>query len=440
MPTAPREAPTSSRVTNCATVGSFAALRTLLAAALLQSFAAGCSHRPSSVIALAPPGNVAQAALDPSIACDPVKHDVLLSWIAGDSSGWRVWFARSADRGATWSAPVAVSPASERVRLEPESSPRLICDENGRLGIAWSAWAESAPDAARMTDLHFVHSFDGGRTWSAPVTVNDDTTGAAGSQSFQDLAVRPEGGLYAAWLDSRPGVDRPVLEDTGGHDASIWFARSEDFGAHWGANSAHWSNVVPNSRVSVVVTPGGDIFATFRKHYPGGIRDVVLGRPGGPPVRLYLDAWRVPDCPPSGPAMALSRDGTLRMAWYTGTPDRPGVWFRQTLPELMDSTTAPVPVLVGDRLPTVHIGIGEGGMSGTLLALDADSAGTDQLTLARVEPTGRRVAERFVVPGTQGASYPSVATERAASVAYVVWTIPVGGHSALRLARWTLGR
>jgi hypothetical protein len=106
----------------------------------------------------------------------------------------------------------------------------------------------------------------------------------------------------------------------------------------------------------------------------------------------------------------------------------------------MDSTTAPVPVLVGDRLPTVHIGIGEGGMSGTLLALDADSAGTDQLTLARVEPTGRRVAERFVVPGTQGASYPSVATERAASVAYVVWTIPVGGHSALRLARWTLGR
>jgi len=440
MPTAPREATTSSRVSRSATARALAVLRTLLAGALLQSFGSGCARRASTVTALGPPGNVAQAALDPSVACDPVKHDVLLSWIAGDSTSWRVWFARSTDRGATWSVPVAVSPAGERVRLEPESSPRLVCDENGRLGIAWSAWAESALVAVRMTDLRFAHSFDGGRTWSTPVTVNDDTTGGAGSQSFQDLAVRPEGGLYAAWLDSRPGLDRPFVEDTCRHDASIWFARSEDFGAHWGANLPHWSNVVPNSRVSVVVTPGGDIFAAFRKHYRGGIRDVVLGRPGGPPVRLYMDAWRIRNCPPSGPAMALSRDGTLRMAWYTGAPDRPGVWFRQTLPELMDSTTAPIPVLIGDRLPIVHIGIGEGGMSGTLLALDADSAGTDQLTLARVDPAGRGVAERFVVPGTQGASYPSVATERAASVAYVVWTNPAGGRSALRFARWTLGR
>jgi hypothetical protein len=419
---------------------TFAALRTLLACALLQSFGAGCAHRSSSVTALAPPGNVAQAALDPCIACDPAKHEVLLSWIAGDSTSWRVWFSRSADRGATWSVPVAVSPVGERLRLEPESSPRMVCDDTGRLGIAWSAWAESTLVAVRMTDLRFASSFDGGRTWSEPVTVNDDTTSGAGSQSFQDLAIRTEGGLYAAWLDSRPGLDRPLAEDTCRRDASIWFARSEDFGAHWGANIAHWSNVVPNSRVSVVVTPGGDIFAAFRKHYRGGIRDVVLGRPGGPPVRLYLDAWRIHDCPPSSPAIALSRDGTLRMAWYTGAPARPGVWFRQAVPELLDSTSAPVAVLVGDGLPTVHIGIGEGGMSGTLLALDADSAGTGQLTLARVDPAGRGVAERFVVPGTHGASYPGVATERASSVAYVVWTIPNGGHSALRLARWTLGR
>ena len=128
------------------------------------------------------------------------------------------------------------------------------------------------------------------------------------------------------------------------------------------------------------------------------------------------------------------------MAWYTGAAGRTGVWFRQSVPELMDSTSAPVPVLVGHDLPTVHIGIGEAGMSGTLIACDVDSTGANQLTLARVEPSGRRVVERFVVPGTHGASYPRVAAERASSAAYVAWTSRAGGHSALRLARWNVGR
>ena len=106
----------------------------------------------------------------------------------------------------------------------------------------------------------------------------------------------------------------------------------------------------------------------------------------------------------------------------------------------MDSTGEAIPVLLGDKLPTVHIGVGEAGMSGTLIACDVDSTGTHQLTLVRVEPSGHRVVERFVVPGTQGASYPCVATERAGSAAYLVWTSRVGGHPALRLARWNVGR
>jgi hypothetical protein len=57
-----------------------------------------------------------------------------------------------------------------------------------------------------------------------------------------------------------------------------------------------------------------------------------------------------------------------------------------------------------------------------------------------VEPAGRRVVERFVVPGTEGASYPRVATERADRVAYLAWTAKVGDHRELRLARCDMGR
>ena len=130
----------------------------------------------------------------------------------------------------------------------------------------------------------------------------------------------------------------------------------------------------------------------------------------------------------------------MRIAWYTGAPDFEGVWFRESLPELMDSVATPLEVLRGRGLPTVHIGIGEAGMSGTLLACDADSTGARRLTLVRVEPSGRHVRERFVVPGTEGASYPRVAAEPIGSTAYVAWACRTGDHSQLRLLRWNAGR
>ena len=214
----------------------------------------------------------------------------------------------------------------------------------------------------------------------------------------------------------------------------------EDFGAHWGPNAAHWSGACLNCRVSLVVDPSDNLFVSFRKHFAGLVRDIVLARPGGLPVRMRDDDWKVAVGPASGPAMTLSRDGTLRLAWFTGAPGSKGVWFRESVPELMDSTSAAVPVLVSEALPTVHVGIGEAGMSGTLIACDADSTGANRLTLVRVEPAGNRVVERFIVPGTLGVSYPTIATERAGKAAYLAWTTQKGDHRELRLARWDLGR
>ena len=420
--------------------GRVAALAAVLAWAVLQAPLSGCASRPSVVGSLMPPQADAAEALGPDVICEPEKHEVLLCWIAGDSSGWRVWFSRSADRGATWSKPVAVTGAAAALRLEPESSPRMVSDEDGRVGIAWSVWAASAAGAPRTSDLCFAQSLDGGARWSAPVTVNDDTSGGAGSQSFHDLALRPGGTLFAAWVDSRPGADSLSPDGSEGGDPAIWFARSEDFGAHWGPNAAHWSHACPNSRVSLAVDPAGALYATFRKRYAGEVRDVVIGRTGGPPIRIAQDLWKTAENPAAGPAIAVSRDATLRLAWYTGAPDRAGVWFQESMPELVDSTRTPVLVLRSDRLQAVHVGIAEAGMSGTLLACDADSTGANQLTLARVEPSGRRVVERFVVPGTRGASYPNIAIARAGRTAYVVWTQHDAGHSNLRLLRWDVGR
>ena len=53
--------------------------------------------------------------------------------------------------------------------------------------------------------------------------------------------------------------------------------------------------------------------------------------------------------------MVLSRDGSLRVAWFTGAEGRTGVYFRQILFETIDSTSTPVTVMASEELPTVHV-------------------------------------------------------------------------------------
>lgn len=412
----------------------------LLALSSWSWFGVGCAGKPSVVTALTPPQVPAADAGDAAIACDPRNHDVLLCWVAGDSAGFRIWFARSADHGATWSQPVTVTPEGEPLRMQPESSPRLVCENDGHIGIAWSTSVPVAGRPSLASDVRFSGSADGGRTWSRAVTINDDTASGPGGHAFHALAVRADGALYAAWLDGRPGADSLVTDDPDAHDASIHFARSDDHGATWGKNLAQWSRVCPCCRVSLVVDPSGIPYTAFRKRFPGDVRDIVVGRPGFPPNRLFEDDWRVGGCPLAGPPLVLSRDGSLRIAWFTGAEGHAGVWFRQVLPDMIDSTAKPVAVLVSEQLPTVHVDVGEAGMSGSVIACDADSTGARQLTLARVESSGRRLVERFVVPGTRGATHPRVATAQNGRLAYVVWNTHDGDRGQLHMARWDVGR
>jgi len=411
----------------------------LVTLAATLAFAGACTRKPSAVVPTNAPRVEAYEAGDPSVAVDPQQHDVLMSWVAGDSSGHRIWFSRSSDQGENWSTPVSVTPEGEPLRIHPESSPVLLCDDAGRVGIAYSTSYEVEGRKWPASMLRFVTSTDGGRTWSAPSTVNDDANGEPGNHSFFGVTRGVNGKLYAAWLDSRPGADSLPPNEAEGHDASIHLARSDDFGRTWGKNVAQWSHVCPCCRASVAVDVIGTPYVSFRKHFDGQIRDAVVARTGAAPVRMADDRWVQGGCPHSGPPLLMSLDGTLRMAWFTGTEGRAGVYFRETIAEQLDSLGTVVPVLVSEKLPTTHIALAEAGMSGTLIACDADSTGARALTLARVEPSGRRLMERFVMPGAQGVDHPRLAVAPGSKLAYVAWTTQVHERRTIRLARWTVG-
>lgn len=430
--------PTATATVGRAHARPTAVLLFLMLAALAS--AVGCAPKPSAVVPTNAPRVEALDAGDPSVAVDPQSHDVLMSWVAGDSAGYRIWFSRSSDEGENWSTPVAVSPVDEPLRMHPQSSPVLLCDDAGRVGVAYSTSYEVEGRKWPASTLRFVTSTDGGRTWSPAATVNDDAAQGPGNHGFFGVTRGVNGKLYAAWLDSRPGADSLPEHVDEGHDASIHLARSDDFGRTWGRNVGQWSHVCPCCRASVAVDVVGNPFVAFRKHFAGQVRDAVVARVGDAPVRMADDRWVQGGCPHSGPPLLMSLDGTLRMAWFTGAEGHVGVYFRETLAETLDSLGTVVPILVSDKLPTVHVAIAEAGMSGTLLACDADSTGGRGLTLARVEPSGRRLMERFAMPNVQGVDHPRLAVAPGSKRAYVAWTTMNDGHRRIRLARWTVGR
>jgi hypothetical protein len=364
---------------------------------------AGCSHGPSTFVELQPPKAPGPESGAPSIEIDPTNGDALLSWVAGGPDGWRVWFARSRDRGVTWSTPVAVSPPGEPLLLDLDSSPIVVCDDEHHVGIGWSTAVYPPGQLEHTGDVRFARSMDGGRTWDAPSTVNDDAASGPSRHSHQGFAVYPDGSLLAAWLDDR-------------------------------------SRACRGCRVAVAVDLMMRPLLSFRRHFPGQVRDVVMGRPDGPPVRVFDDHWVAPEEPSAGTSLVISRDGTLRSVWYTAAPGRAGVWFRQDLPELLDSTTAPILLVRGERAPAMAPDIGKAGISGSLIAVDADTSGNSGLTLVRVASSGARIAERIVVPGAEGAHDPYVGSINTRKYAFVGWTDRHDGISRMRLLRWNLNR
>jgi len=401
---------------------------------------AGCSHGPSTFVELQPPKAPGPESGAPSIEIDPTNGDALLSWVAGGPDGWRVWFARSRDRGVTWSIPVAVSPPGEPLLLDLDSSPIVVCDDEHHVGIGWSTAVYPPGRLEHTGDVRFARSMDGGRTWDAVSTVNDDAANGPSRHSHQGFAVYPDGSLLAAWLDDRPGSERLDADVSEGVDASIYVARSLDFGAHWGPNSAQWSRACRGCRVAVAVDLMMRPLLSFRKHFPGQIRDVMIARPDGPSARLFDDHWVAPGEPSAGASLVLSRDGTLRSVWYTGALGREGVWFRQDLPELLDSTASPIALIHAARDPVINADLGKAGMSGSLIACDADTTGASAVMLVRVASTGRQVVESIVVPGSEGAHYPCVGSVNTRRYAFVAWTDRHDGISKLRLLRWDLHR
>lgn len=276
----------------------------------------------------------------------------------------------------------------EKVRVNPEpktakawfgDAPTIKIGGDNSVYIGWTAKVESEKTTA--TTLYLSASRDGGKTFDAPVKVNDDS--APASHAMHSLAVGDDGKVFMAWLDERnikteaktfsgDEVIEPQKNDLPNefqfvkthHDSNkkahnkaeetkpekkemsrenvepnseVFSAVSSDGGKTFSKNLKISSEVCPCCKTNLAVDKNGKIYASWRQVVGDNFRHIAVASSenGGASFSNYTivsdDQWQINACPVSGAPMRVDGENNLKIAWFTnGKAGTPGLYFSES--------------------------------------------------------------------------------------------------------------
>jgi hypothetical protein len=244
----------------------------------------------------------------------------------------RLWLARVANRhlyvaysedgGAHFSAPVQVTPAPEAIAADAENRPKIAVAADGTVLLTWT---QTLPQNY-SGNVRFARSADGGKTFTTPITLNDD--GRITSHRFDALTIDGKGRVAVAWLDAR---DRDAVEGKGNAYAgvSVYVAQSSDNGAQFGANRRLTEHTCECCRVAATWSNDGPV-VFWRNLYGTNTRDFAFARlDDGIVHRASDDDWRIDACPHHGGGIAADGRNALHLVWFTQGKNRQGLFYKR---------------------------------------------------------------------------------------------------------------
>ena len=256
----------------------------------------------------------------PSLAVTATFDEKGRLWLAA-IRGQHICVSFSDDHGVTQSAPVKVNAEPENILGDGENRPKIIA----RKEVIYVSYTQG--QAKPMTgDIRFSRSTDGGKVFSAPVTVNDNREII--SHRFDSMVVNGKGHVYIAWLDKR---EQSVAEKKGEkyNGSAVYYAMSDDGGAGFRRNVKVADHVCECCRTAMSVDADDYPVVTWRHIYDANIRDHALVKLDGKmaPARVSHENWNIAACPHHGPSLSITPDGAYHVAWFSNAPDRQGLFY-----------------------------------------------------------------------------------------------------------------
>jgi hypothetical protein len=212
---------------------------------------------------------------------------------ATETSGpQRIVCKRSTDGGRAWRPrrPVEVSPPEQGLVIGADVVPDTRDEDT--FYVFWNEYLSGILDGSGTDTIQMSKTTDGGRTWSAAVTVQRfvPLPNIFPRQSFRNLtlpigAVGPGGEVYLTYADYNPL--RASTPDEDGAQADVKLTVSKDGGTTWTAPVRVNQDQTNADQFQqyVRVTPSGQVDVSFFD------RRLDLPRPPAHPGNTFIDTW-----------------------------------------------------------------------------------------------------------------------------------------------------
>jgi hypothetical protein len=241
----------------------------------------------------------------PSVAVNAAGH-IFMVWhdsTSGTSGSYEIYFKKSVNGGASWSANQRLTWTSAQSK-----NPAIAIDGWGYIHLAWQ---ESTPG---NTEIYYKKSTNGGTSWTA----NQPLTANSGISECPAIAVNSAGHVYVVWHDNASG------------NYEIYYKKSANNGVSWSAIKRLTWNGGISKNPSIAIdgsdyvhiawddsTPGNcEIF--FKKSVNGGTTWTANRRltwNGGESIR---------------PVLAVDSTDDLHVVWQDGTPGNREIYHKRS--------------------------------------------------------------------------------------------------------------
>lgn len=368
-------------------------------------------------------GPIAGASTTPTAVFDRDGR-LWVAWVDGTA----VYVSSSSDQGRSFAPGVRVADEPDGIDATSESRPKIVVEPDGQIDVSYTSLGRELYTG----DVRFSRSVDGGRTFSPPVTVNDD--GLPVGHRFDALSVAPDGRIYLTWIDKRD-VERAARDGREYAGGALYYTFSTDGGLTFAPNRKLDDNICECCQLATAFDASNRLALFFRDILPGSIRDHAFvmiddGAPASPVRRVTEDGWAIDACPHHGPSLAIDADGTYHLTWFTGAgPQGGGSFYARSTDR---GRTFSAPRRVGVETPQQHAVVLSQGRQVFLAWMQPDRPAGTALYVQQSDDAGLSWSvPRAVAQGTGVADHPYLLSSK--GTVFVSWFTSADGYRLVPL-------
>jgi len=353
---------------------------------------------------------------------DGASRELSLSWMEQREQGAQLKFALYSD--GNFGTPTTVV-SEPRMFVNWADTPSVMPVG----GDHWIAhWLRYSAEMTYSYDVVVSQSFDGGSSWSAPVTAHTD--GTTTEHGFVYMYPAPDG-VGLIWLDGRKtaGERGPDVLAT---SMTLRSAVIDEDGDRRNEQLVD-NSVCDCCQTDVAIGSKGPV-AVYRNRTADEIRDIYITRlvdnqwEAG--VSLHADNWRIAGCPVNGPSIVAQGDD-VAIAWFTAANDTPLV---QVVISNDGGGTFEAPIEIASGRLAGYAGITIlNDRSFAVSWVSRNESGSNSINVRRVDAKGQLSPAHSIAETKQLRVFPQIAYRDQNLI--LAWTDESDDQRHLRVAR-----